>query len=132
MAFFERSSPSERRSRAASTQSVADLEQNRPTFPRLQQSAVIILGQPPSVQFYEPPTGLDMGWHGVRHPQIVIILSGVFEIETGDGEKRQWRAGEIFVADDTDGKHLTRVVEGPYRTIFVRLPTDFVIEQWSS
>ncbi len=47
MAFFERSSPSERRSRAASTQSVADLEQNRPTFPRLQQSAVIILGQPP-------------------------------------------------------------------------------------
>ena len=85
----------------------------------------------PHIQFAEAAMGVDMGWHGVRHPQIAIILAGVMEIETGDGEKRQWRAGEIFVADDKDGKHLTRAVEGPVRVLFVRLPTDFVIERWS-
>jgi hypothetical protein len=47
MAFFDRSSPSERRSRVASTQFVAGLDHNRHAFLRLKRSAVIILGQPP-------------------------------------------------------------------------------------
>ena len=83
-----------------------------------------------SGRFLQKLRHLRMSWPGLRQDSVPLLPNT--EIETGDGEKRQWHAGEIFVADDTDGKHLTRVVEGPCRTLFVRLPPDFVIEQWSS
>ena len=47
------------------------------------------------------------------------------EVETGDGEKRQWRAGEVFLSDDIEGRHITREVEGPVRVMFVPFPSDF-------
>ena len=85
----------------------------------------------PNVSFVEIPEGADSGWHAATARRIVIVLSGVMEIEMGDGEKRQWHAGEAFIIDDTEGRHVTRVVEGPVRSVLVPFPSDFVIDKWS-
>ena len=86
----------------------------------------------PNVSFVELPEGADAGWHGATARRIGIVLSGVLEVETGDGEQRQWRAGELFLADDEAGRHATRVVEGPVRLVFIPFPVNFVIEKWSA
>jgi quercetin dioxygenase-like cupin family protein len=85
----------------------------------------------PSVSLVEVQEGAQQGWHGATARRIAIVLSGVFEIETGNGEKRQWCAGEVFIADDEKGRHATRVVEGPVRLVFIPFPSDFVIDKWS-
>lgn len=58
---------------------------------------------------------LPAGWFGDWHPapevQYVLILSGTFEIETGDGEIRRIGAGAALLVEDIDGPgHRTRVV----------------------
>ena len=84
----------------------------------------------PSVSFVDMPEGSDSGWHGATGRYIVSIMSGVFEVEIGNGETRQWRAGEAFFIDDREGRHVTRIVEGPLRGVVVTVPSDFVIDEW--
>jgi len=80
----------------------------------------------------ELPDGLDQGWHNAPHRQIVLVLNGAVEVETTDGEKRRWGAGDVFVAADVSGKgHLTRVPHGPAHLVFVRLAEDVDLEAWS-
>jgi hypothetical protein len=56
----------------------------------------------------------------------VFVLSGTLEVETTEGEVRRWGQGSLLMADDTKGKgHRTRVLEGPAKLLFVRLPDDF-------
>lgn len=70
------------------------------------------------------------GWYGEWHPsparQFFIQLSGDLEIETSDGEKRTFGAGEIILLEDTHGKgHRSRVVgEEPLAMVFVQLKED--------
>jgi quercetin dioxygenase-like cupin family protein len=86
----------------------------------------------PNVSFVELPAGVDAGWHGATARRIGIVLSGVFEVEIGDGERRRWRVGELFLADDEAGRHATRVIEGPVRLVSIPFPAAFVIEKWSA
>ena len=77
------------------------------------------------------PHGLDQDWHVAPNRQIVIVLSGLLEVETTDGEMRRWSAGGMFMADDPRGKgHRTRVLEGPAKLVFVRVPDDFRVQDW--
>ena len=84
----------------------------------------------PNVAFVEMPEGSDSGWHRATGRYIVSIMSGVFEVEIGTGETRQWRAGDAFFIDDREGRHVTRIVEGPLRAVVVTVPADFVIDEW--
>jgi quercetin dioxygenase-like cupin family protein len=82
--------------------------------------------------FVELPKGFAQDWHNAPSRQFVLVMAGVLEVETSDREKRQWRAGEVFLADDVRGQgHQTRVLEGPVRLLFVRLPGDFDVTRWS-
>jgi quercetin dioxygenase-like cupin family protein len=77
------------------------------------------------------PTGVDQDWHVAPNRQLVIVLKGVLEVQTTDGEKRRWKAGEMFMADDPHGKgHQTRVIEGPVQLLFLRVPEDFRLQTW--
>lgn len=81
---------------------------------------------PESALFVELPAGLDQGWHNAPDRQLVLVLDGEIEVETTDGERRRWRSGEVFLADDVQGKgHLTRTIGGPARVLFVVVPHDF-------
>lgn len=55
------------------------------------------------------------GWFGDWHPapkkQFFCCLRGTIEIVAGDGEKRTFNPGDIFLLEDTAGKgHTTRVI----------------------
>jgi quercetin dioxygenase-like cupin family protein len=76
--------------------------------------------------FVELPDGLDQDWHTAPNRQLVFVLSGTLEVETTEGEVRRWGQGSLVMADDTKGKgHRTRVLEGPAKLVFLRLPDDF-------
>jgi cupin domain len=86
----------------------------------------------PAVRFVELPAGLDQPWHHAPASQIVIVLSGELEVGTSDGEKRRATSGQAFIADDLTGKgHVTKVVGGPARVVFVQLPANFDFAHWS-
>ncbi len=85
------------------------------------------------VIFRETPVGGLLDFHNAPRRQFVITLSGIVEIECGDGTKRQFGAGQIMLAADTSGQgHITREVEGPRRSLFIPLPDDLDISGWRS
>jgi hypothetical protein len=86
----------------------------------------------PSIRFLELPADLDQSWHHAPARQIVMVLSGTLEVGTSDNQKRRCTAGQAFIADDLTGKgHVTRVVDGPARVMFVQLPEGFDFDRWS-
>lgn len=85
------------------------------------------------VRFVELPVGLDQSWHHAPARQIVMVLAGVVEVETTDGQKRRATAGQAFIADDLTGRgHSTRVIDGPARVMFVELPAGFDVARWAT
>jgi len=83
------------------------------------------------VQFRETQPGGTLDYHPAPRKQFVVNLSGLVEIECGDGTKRRLGAGDILLADDTTGQgHITRDLEGPRRSIFIYLPPDFDPSVW--
>jgi hypothetical protein len=65
----------------------------------------------------------DYDFHNAPKKQYIILLDGIIEIETSTGEKRQFRGGDILLAEDIEGKgHRTRSVDGKLRrSIFITL-----------
>ena len=58
---------------------------------------------------------LPIGWYGDWHPtpvrQWLILMTGMCEFETGDGERAICKAGDVVMLDDLTGKgHQTKVL----------------------
>lgn len=80
----------------------------------------------PAVQFVELPAGMAQDWHNAPARQLVVVLSGVIEVETTDGQCRQWRTGDVFLPADVTGRgHRTRCLGGAVRLLFAPLPDGF-------
>ena len=98
-----------------------------------QQEAVIAAGVPPvqvaapipatSVIFVDAPDGIaDSEPHQAPRRQFVVVLQGVLECETTDGEVRRVGPGSVALAADLEGAgHITRVVEHPARFLMIPL-----------
>lgn len=70
-------------------------------------------------------------YHVAPRRQFVIHLTGVAEIEVGDGTKRRFGPGEVLLADDTTGQgHISREVEGPRLQIFAVLDDSVDLDDW--
>ncbi len=83
------------------------------------------------VVFRENRIGDSLDFHTAPRRQFVVTVSGVGEIECGDGTRRRFGAGDIMLADDTTGQgHITREIAGPRRAIFVRLPDTVDVAPW--
>lgn len=63
----------------------------------------------------------DLDWHTAPRRQYIIILEGAVEIETGDGTRRRFGPGDVFLAEDLTGRgHISRAVDNqPRRSIFI-------------
>jgi hypothetical protein len=86
---------------------------------------------PSSAFIADLPSGLNQDWHVAPNRQFVIVLRGLLEVQTTDGEKRRWKSGEIFMADDLHGKgHQTRAIEGSVQLLFLRVPNEFRLMEW--
>ena len=85
----------------------------------------------PAVRVFEAPAGAFQDWHNAPRRQLCVMMQGIWEIGTTDGEKRRWGPGEPFLPNDVEGKgHTSEVIEGPVRMVFVPLPDDLDLEGW--
>jgi hypothetical protein len=69
--------------------------------------------------------------HPAPRRQFILCLTGIVEIELGNGEKRQFGPGEVYLADDLTGEgHIHREIQGPLLHAWVFLPDDYDITPW--
>jgi hypothetical protein len=66
------------------------------------------------------------GWHGDWHPaprrQLMFMLVGELEVRVSDGDVRRFKAGDIFLAEDTAGKGHVSTVVGDARCFIANVP----------
>jgi hypothetical protein len=63
------------------------------------------------ITFRVSPPGYVLDWHCAPRRQYSISLSGLAEIEVGDGTVARVGAGDVVLAEDLTGRgHVTRVV----------------------
>ena len=75
------------------------------------------------VIFRETAPTYDYDWHQPPQPQWIVLLDGEISIETGDGETRTFRGGDVLLVEDTHGRgHRTKQLSpGPRRSLFIPL-----------
>ncbi len=57
------------------------------------------------------PVGWDGSWHPTPVRQLIVFLSGQYEVTVGDGQSRRFGPGEMVMLEDTTGKgHVTKVI----------------------
>lgn len=63
------------------------------------------------IGFLHLPIGQKSGWHPAPKKQFVMVLTGIMEVETGDGEKLTFAPGSVLLVTDVTGKgHRTNVI----------------------
>jgi hypothetical protein len=75
------------------------------------------------IVFRETDGSYNYDFHNAPRRQYVVNLEGEVEIELGDGTKRTFRSGDIFLGEDTTGQgHISRAVGGkPRKSLFITL-----------
>ena len=98
-----------------------------------QQEAIIAAGVPPMLASAPIPATavifvdtaeLPEVWEAHQAPrrQLVVVLEGVLEVETSDGQVERRGPGGVALADDVEGSgHLSRVIEAPARFLMIPL-----------
>jgi hypothetical protein len=77
-----------------------------------------------SIIFREVEADYDYNFHNAPQKQYLIMIDGEIEIETTLGEKRQFKAGDVLLLEDTEGKgHRTKNLKPEKRrSVFVTVP----------
>lgn len=77
-----------------------------------------------AVVFRETDDTYDYDWHPAPRRQWIVLLDGRIEVETGDGEIREFGSGDILLLEDTQGRgHRTRQLSaGVRRSLFIPIP----------
>lgn len=73
--------------------------------------------------FREVEPRYDYDFHNAPQRQYIFLLDGEIEIETSLGEKRNFKAGNVLLVEDTTGKgHKTRnLLREKRRSVFIPL-----------
>jgi quercetin dioxygenase-like cupin family protein len=72
------------------------------------------------IVFLEKKGRLESDWHRLPQKELVILLEGEIEVEIGDGTKRRFNPGDVFLCEDTTGQgHKVRAMDR--KTVVVRL-----------
>ncbi len=77
-----------------------------------------------TLRIRETPGSYDQDWHCAPRRVLVVLLSGEVEIDVSHGVTRKFGAGDILLAEDTEGEgHRTRTLSPEPRTsLFISLP----------
>jgi hypothetical protein len=79
-----------------------------PGHPRMDLAAA---GAASAILFIRLPGGAHLEWHRSPRAQFSITLAGEVEVTTGDGERRRFGPGSVYLSADTTGRgHDTRVI----------------------
>ncbi len=83
------------------------------------------------VIFRETPVDTLLDFHPAERRQIVITMTGMTELECGDGSRRRFGPGDILLAEDTTGQgHITREIKGPRKSVILPLADSFKTSAW--
>ena len=76
-----------------------------------------------SVRLAETEPGGTYDWHPAPRKQYVITLTGIIEFEFGNGDILVVKPGDVFLANDLEGKgHKWRILgDVPWRRLYVHL-----------
>jgi hypothetical protein len=76
-----------------------------------------------ALQFRENKPDYDWDFHTAPARQLIVLLDGMIEIETSLGVVRQFKAGDIVLVEDVEGKgHRTKnIIHQIRRSLFIKL-----------
>jgi hypothetical protein len=81
--------------------------------------------------FRETPEGHVQMYHNAPRHQLIMITSGIIEIEVSTGERYILKPGDLLLPDDFTGKgHITRSLRDVRGFTHVILQDDFDISNW--
>jgi hypothetical protein len=84
-----------------------------------------------NVFFREQPEGHVHGQHNAPRRQLIIVISGLGEIELPGGERWRFGPGAVMFAENTSGEgHVTRTLQGVRTFAYLPVPDGFDITQW--
>ena len=87
----------------------------------------------PAIKVFRAPIGMFQDWHNAPTRQLCVMMEGIWEIGTTNGEKRRWGPGEVFMPDTVKGKgHTSEVIEGPVSMFFIPVPDEVDISVWGA
>jgi len=87
---------------------------------------------PPSQAFFrETAPGHVHKRHNAPRRQMIIVISGIGEIELPDGKTWRFGPGDVTFAENTTGEgHITRTLEGVRTFCYLPMTEDFDITRW--
>jgi hypothetical protein len=79
-----------------------------------------------SVFVRELREGMVNDYHCAPRRQLVLLVAGAIEVESGRGVRRMVRAGDGFLVENLTGRgHITRTIGGKVTCIYVPVPQSF-------
>lgn len=83
------------------------------------------------VFFRETPEGHMEDYHRAPRRQIIVVTSGLVEIEISSGERAVFKPGDLLFAEDQTGQgHITRSIRGTRGFVHIVMPPEFDITTW--
>jgi len=74
------------------------------------------------IGFLHLPPGLFADWHPAPGKRFVMVLSGIGQIEAGDGERRTFEPGSVLLVTDTQGPGHRTIVVGEQDVFIAWVP----------
>ena len=73
--------------------------------------------------FRRSPENSFSDWHNPSRRQYLFVLDGRLEVSVKDGSTRQFKAGDVLLAEDLTGQgHVTKSVGGAYTSVSMGIP----------
>jgi hypothetical protein len=74
------------------------------------------------IGFLRLPQGLSLDWHPAPGKRFVLVLTGIVQVEAGDGERRTFAPGSVLLVTDTQGPGHRTVVVGEQDVLATWIP----------
>lgn len=79
--------------------------------------------QAQSVVFLDGPANSPQSSpHPAPSRQLVVVLDGEAEVLDSHGRTERFGSGDVLLAEDTHGRHINRLIQGPLQAIVIDLP----------
>ena len=75
------------------------------------------------IGFLRLPPGLSADWHPAPGKRFIMVLSGIGQVEAGDGERRTFEPGSVLLVTDTQGPGHRTIVVGEQDVFVAWVPT---------
>jgi hypothetical protein len=74
------------------------------------------------IGFLHLPQGFSADWHPAPGKRFVMVLTGIAQVEAGDGERRTFAPGSVLLVTDTQGPGHRTIVVGQQDVFITWVP----------